>query len=76
MVQADTYHNPIFRESLKRMFLKEGEEGFIGITSNATMEVGGHPRCKRSVRLFDLNHQGPGSEGSEGLPVLRLCSCA
>ena len=39
MVQADTYHNPIFRESLKRMFLKEGEEGFLGITSNATLEV-------------------------------------
>ena len=39
MVQADTYHNPIFRESLKRMFLKDGEEGFIGITSNATLEV-------------------------------------
>ena len=39
VVQADTYHNPIFRESLKRMFLKEGEEGFLGITSNATLEV-------------------------------------
>ena len=39
VVQADTYHNPIFRESLKRMFLKDGEEGFIGITSNATLEV-------------------------------------
>ena len=68
VVQADTYHNPIFRESLKRMFLKDGEEGFIGITSNATMEV-------RGVNsLFDLTP--PGSRECEGLPVLRHCSCS
>ena len=39
VVQADTFHNPVFKDSLKRLFLKEGEEGFIGLTSNASLEV-------------------------------------
>mmetsp|Transcript_16153 Transcript_16153/g.34976 ORF Transcript_16153/g.34976 Transcript_16153/m.34976 type:complete len:765 (-) Transcript_16153:369-2663(-) len=38
-VQTDTYNNPVFKESLKRMFTKDGEEGFLGIASNASLEV-------------------------------------
>ncbi|KAG1662005.1 hypothetical protein FOA52_012176 [Chlamydomonas sp. UWO 241] len=38
-VTADTFHNPTFKESLRRMFASEGEDGFLGITSNATLEV-------------------------------------
>ena len=40
-VQTDTFTNPVFKDSLKRVFLKEGEDGFLGISSNATMEVRG-----------------------------------
>ena len=39
VVQADTFHNPVFKDSMRRLFLKEGEEGFIGLTSNASLEV-------------------------------------
>lgn len=39
VVQADTYNNTIFKDSLRRLFLKDGEEGFLGTSSNATLEV-------------------------------------
>ncbi|KAG1675309.1 hypothetical protein FOA52_015983 [Chlamydomonas sp. UWO 241] len=39
VVQSDTFHNPVFRESLKRMFAKDGEDGFLGVSSNATVEI-------------------------------------
>jgi len=38
-VQTDTYHNPVFKDSLKRLFQKENEEGFIGCSSNSVLEV-------------------------------------
>lgn len=38
-VQTDTFHNIVFKDSLKRLFTKDGEEGFIGLSSNATFEV-------------------------------------
>ncbi|KAG2499921.1 hypothetical protein HYH03_002208 [Edaphochlamys debaryana] len=38
-VQTDTYHNVVFRDSLKRLFARDGEEGFLGLSSNATFEV-------------------------------------
>ncbi|WIA18955.1 hypothetical protein OEZ85_003624 [Tetradesmus obliquus] len=38
-VLIDTFHNVVFKESLKRMFAKEGEEGFLGMCSHATLEV-------------------------------------
>jgi protein transport protein SEC23 len=38
-VLIDTFHNVVFKESLKRMFAGEGEEGFLGMSSHATLEV-------------------------------------
>lgn len=38
-VQADTFHNIVFKDSLKRIFAKETEEGFLGVSSNGTFEV-------------------------------------
>lgn len=38
-VQTDTYHNVVFKDSLKRLFARDGEEGFLGLSSNATFEV-------------------------------------
>lgn len=37
-VLIDTFHNVVFKESLKRMFAKEGEEGFLGMCSHATLD--------------------------------------
>lgn len=39
VVQTDTFSNVVFKESLKRMFAKENEHGFLGISANATLEV-------------------------------------
>eukprot|EP00955_Chlamydomonas_euryale_P025590 270071-Chlamydomonas_euryale.AAC.2 len=39
VVQADTFNNPVFRESLKRLFARDGDDGFLGVSSNATVEV-------------------------------------
>ena len=39
VVQTDTFTNPIFKDSLRRMFTPAGEEGSLGLSSNATFEV-------------------------------------
>eukprot|EP00967_Tisochrysis_lutea_P157602 scaffold320197_cov21-Tisochrysis_lutea.AAC.1 len=38
-LQTDTFSNLVFRNSLKRLFQKETEEGFIGCSSNGVLEV-------------------------------------
>lgn len=38
-VQTDTFHNVVFRDSLKRLFARDGEDGFLALSSNATFEV-------------------------------------
>ena len=38
-VQTDTFTNPVFRDSFKRVFARPGEDGHMGIASNATFEV-------------------------------------
>ncbi len=38
-VQCDSFANPVFRDSLKRAFSPPGEEGHLGLGSNATFEV-------------------------------------
>eukprot|EP00798_Chlamydomonas_sp_ICE-L_P005189 gene5189-18413_t len=38
-VQASSFTSPVFKNSLQRLLLKEGEEGFVGLSSNATIEV-------------------------------------
>jgi protein transport protein SEC23 len=38
-VQIDSFTNVVFKDSLKRMFAKEDEEGFLGMSSHATLEV-------------------------------------
>jgi protein transport protein SEC23 len=41
VVQTDTFHNPVFKESFKRVFAPPGED-HLGLASNATIEV---PPC-------------------------------
>ncbi len=38
-VQTDTFHNPVFRDSLQRVFAKPGDTGHMGLASNAIFEV-------------------------------------
>lgn len=46
-IQTDTFANPVFKDSLRRMFTPPGEEGHLGLHSNATLEV----HCSRDVRV-------------------------
>lgn len=39
VVQIDTFKNVVFKESLKRQFAPETDEGFLGLCSNASLEV-------------------------------------
>ena len=43
-VQTDTFTNPVFRDSFKRVFAKPGEDGHMAIASNATFEVTAGPQ--------------------------------
>ena len=38
-VQTDTFTNPVFKDSFKRVFAKPGEDGHMALASNATFEV-------------------------------------
>ena len=38
-VQTDSFHNPVFINSLQRVFAKPGEPGHMGVASNAIFEV-------------------------------------
>ena len=39
VVQTDTFLNPVFKESFKRVFALEAEDGYLAVASNATFEV-------------------------------------
>jgi protein transport protein SEC23 len=39
VVQTDSFHNPVFRDSLARVFAKPGEPSHMGMASNAIFEV-------------------------------------
>ena len=47
VVQSDTFLNPVFKESFKRVFAPETEEGYLAVASNATFEVGLESRVCR-----------------------------
>jgi protein transport protein SEC23 len=38
-VQTDSFHNPVFINSLQRVFAKPGEPGHMGVASNAIFEI-------------------------------------
>ena len=39
VVQTDTFLNPVFKESFKRVFAGEAEDGYLAVASNATFEA-------------------------------------
>lgn len=54
-VQTDTFHNVVFKDSLKRLFTKPEEEGFVGLCSNASFEV--IPSRDVKVRVLQTSPQ-------------------
>ena len=46
-IQTDTFTNPMFKNSLRRMFTPPGEEGHLSLHSNATMEV----HCSKDIKV-------------------------
>lgn len=42
VVMTDTFLNPVFKESFKRIFAQLGMPGALSLNSNATFEVGRH----------------------------------
>ncbi|KAL6762935.1 hypothetical protein V8C86DRAFT_2509254 [Haematococcus lacustris] len=63
-VQTDTYHKPVFKETLKRLFAKDGEEGFVGCSSNATFEV----LPSKDIKLAGL--LGPAARADKKSPYI------
>ena len=46
VVQTDTFDNPVFKESFKRVFVAPGSPSSLEVASNATFEVRPHtPFC-------------------------------
>jgi protein transport protein SEC23 len=39
VVMSDTFLNPVFKESFKRVFARPGTPGALALSSNATFEV-------------------------------------
>lgn len=46
-VQTDTFRNPVFKDSLTRVFAKDGEDGFLGRCACATLDV----LCSRDIKI-------------------------
>ncbi len=65
VVQTDTFTNPIFKDSLRRMFTPAGEEGYLGLSSNATFEV--HCRCDQGGGCYLCAAAGVVSRGFCGV---------
>ena len=51
VVQTDTFLNPVFKESFKRVFAGEAEDGYLAVASNATFEARA-PAWVPSCRVF------------------------
>lgn len=48
VVQTDTFWNPVFKDSLSRVFAKEGDPGFCGRSSCGTLDV----YCSRGLKII------------------------
>jgi len=82
-IQTDTFANPVFKDSLRRMFTPSGEEGHLGMHSNATLEV----HCSRDVKICGALGPASGIErksplvsdtlvGLGGTTAWKLCTLA
>lgn len=64
VVQTDTFTNPIFKDSLRRLFTPAGEEGYLGLNSNATFEV----HCSKDIKVAGV--LGPASALEKKSPLV------
>lgn len=82
-IQTDTFANPVFKDSLKRMFTPPGEEGHLGLHSNAIMEV----HASKDIRVCGAMGAASGVErksplvsdvhvGMGGTNTWKICSLA
>ena len=62
-IQTDTFMNPVFKDSLKRMFAPPGEEGHLGMHSNAVVEA----HCSKDIRICGA--MGPASVVERKTPL-------
>eukprot|EP00803_Ostreobium_quekettii_P006628 evm.model.scf_2332.2 EVM.evm.TU.scf_2332.2 scf_2332:5133-14745(+) len=80
-VQTDTFLNPIFKESFRRVFATEGEEGCLGFSSSATFEV----IPSRDIKVAGLlgpaarverktSHASDNEVGMGGTTMWKICS--
>jgi protein transport protein SEC23 len=82
-IQTDTFSNPVFKDSLKRMFTPPGEDGHLSLHSNGIIEV----HCSRDIRVCGALGAVSGIErksplvsdvhvGIGGTTAWKLCSLA
>lgn len=57
-VQTDTFHNPVFKDSLQRVFAKPGDAGHMGLASNAIFEVTIHSPLMGRQGCLQLSFNG------------------
>lgn len=80
-IQTDTFTNPVFKQSLKRMFIPPGEEEHLSMHSNATMEA----FCSKDIKICGALGPASGVEkksslisdtvvGLGGTTTWKLCS--
>eukprot|EP00890_Picochlorum_soloecismus_P005474 jgi/Picsp_1/5928/NSC_03285-R1_transport protein len=80
-IQTDTFTNPVFKSSLRRMFTPPGEDGHLGLHSNATMET----FCSKDIKVCGALGPASGVEkksnlisdtmvGLGGTTTWKLCS--
>ena len=77
VVQTDTFHNPVFKESFKRAFVAPGSPSSLEVASNATFEVSacGHPCTPDipAVECAELTLHGLGMGYEAAMAPVREC---
>ena len=60
-IQTDTFTNPVFKQSLKRMFIPPGEPEHLPMHSNATMET----FCSKDIKVCGALGPASGVDGKK-----------
>jgi protein transport protein SEC23 len=60
-IQTDTFTNPVFKQSLKRMFIPPGEAEHLPMHSNATMET----FCSKDIKVCGALGPASGVDGKK-----------
>lgn len=60
-IQTDTFTNPVFKQSLKRMFIPPGEPDHLAMHSNATLET----FCSKDIKVCGALGPASGVDGKK-----------